>query len=42
LEDARRVAQQLLAQDPELEGLPLLRQALETQRQRLLESAQLN
>jgi ATP-dependent DNA helicase RecG len=42
LEDARRVAQQLLGQDPELEGLPLLRQALETQRQRLLESAQLN
>ena len=42
LEDARRMAQQLLAQDPELEGLPLLRQALETQRQRLLESAQLN
>ncbi len=42
LEDARRVAQQLMAQDPELERLPLLRQALETQRQRLLESAQLN
>jgi len=42
LEDARQVAQQLLALDPELEGLPLLRQALETQRQRLLESAQLN
>jgi ATP-dependent DNA helicase RecG len=42
LEDARRVAQQLLDQDPELKGLPLLRQALETQRQRLLESAQLN
>jgi ATP-dependent DNA helicase RecG len=42
LEDARRVAQQLLTEDPELEGLPLLRQALETQRQRLIESAQLN
>jgi ATP-dependent DNA helicase RecG len=42
LEDARRVAQQLLAEDPQLAGAPLLRQALDLQRQRLLESAQLN
>jgi ATP-dependent DNA helicase RecG len=42
LEDARRVARQLLAQDPALTGAPLLRQALEAQRQRFLEAAQLN
>jgi ATP-dependent DNA helicase RecG len=42
LEDARRVAQQLLAEDPQLAGVPLLRQALDHQRQRFLESAQLN
>jgi ATP-dependent DNA helicase RecG len=42
LEDARRVAQQLLEEDPQLAAAPLLRQALDLQRQRLLESAQLN
>lgn len=42
LEDARRVAQELFATDPQLAGVPLLREALENQRQRLLESAQLN
>lgn len=42
LEDARRVAQQLLAVDPQLDRVPLLRQALDHQRQRFLESAQLN
>jgi ATP-dependent DNA helicase RecG len=42
LEDARRVAQQLLAEDPQLAGVPLLCQALDHQRQRFLESAQLN
>ncbi|MFM9072766.1 MAG: ATP-dependent DNA helicase RecG, partial [Cyanobium sp.] len=42
LEDARRVAQELLAEDPDLAGLPLLGQALESHRQRLLESAHLN
>jgi hypothetical protein len=36
------VARQLLAQDPALTGAPLLRQALEAQRQRFLEAAQLN
>ena len=42
LEDARRVAQALFARDPQLVTVPLLRQALAEQRQRLLESAQLN
>jgi ATP-dependent DNA helicase RecG len=42
LEDARRVAQELFANDPQLAGVPLLRQALDHQRQRLLEAAQLN
>ena len=42
LEDARRVAQEIFATDPQLAGVPLLREALENQRQRLLESAQLN
>lgn len=42
LDDARRLAQELFATDPQLAGVPLLREALENQRQRLLESAQLN
>ncbi|MBM5815482.1 MAG: ATP-dependent DNA helicase RecG [Cyanobacteria bacterium K_Offshore_surface_m2_239] len=42
LEDARRVARQLLERDPALAGAPVLRQALEAQRQRFLEAAQLN
>jgi len=42
LEDARRVARDLLARDPGLTGAPLLRQALEAQRQRFVEAAQLN
>ncbi|MEB3335454.1 MAG: ATP-dependent DNA helicase RecG [Cyanobacteriota bacterium] len=42
LEEARRVARELLARDPRLAEAPLLRQALEEQRQRFLEAAQLN
>jgi ATP-dependent DNA helicase RecG len=42
LEDARRVARQLLDRDPDLTEAPLLRQALAAQRQRFLEAAQLN
>ena len=42
LEDARLVARELLDKDPRLAGAPLLRQALEAQRQRFLEAAQLN
>jgi ATP-dependent DNA helicase RecG len=42
LEDARRVARDLLGRDPGLTGAPLLRQALEAQRQRFVEAAQLN
>ena len=42
LEDARRVAEDLFAEDPQLAGVPLLREALEQERQRLLEAAQLN
>lgn len=42
LEDARRVARELVDRDPSLASAPLLRQALEAQRQRFLEAAQLN
>ena len=42
LEDARRLARDLLERDPGLTGAPLLRQALEAQRQRFVEAAQLN
>ena len=42
LEDARRVARDLVAKDPALTGAPLLREALEAERQRFLEAAQLN
>ena len=42
LEDVRRVARDLLERDPGLTGAPLLRQALEAQRQRFVEAAQLN
>ncbi|MFN9659028.1 MAG: ATP-dependent DNA helicase RecG [Cyanobacteriota bacterium] len=42
LEEARRLARQLVDQDPPLAGAPLLRQALKAQRQRFLEAAQLN
>ena len=42
LDDARRVARQLLDRDPALAGAPLLEQALKVQRQRFLEAAQLN
>ena len=42
LEQARRVAQELLAADPELLELPHLRRLLEEQRQRLSEAVRLN
>jgi ATP-dependent DNA helicase RecG len=42
LEEARDLARELLARDPELRDAPLLRQALAEQRQRFLEAAQLN
>jgi ATP-dependent DNA helicase RecG len=42
LEEARRIAHELLTRDPRLAEAPLLRQALEEQRQRFLEAAQLN
>jgi ATP-dependent DNA helicase RecG len=42
LEEARRIAWELLTRDPQLAEAPLLRQALEEQRQRFLEAAQLN
>jgi ATP-dependent DNA helicase RecG len=42
LEEARRVAWELIARDPGLTEVPLLRQALEAQRQRFVEAAQLN
>jgi ATP-dependent DNA helicase RecG len=42
LEEARSTARRLLEQDPALEGHPGLRQALEAQRRRALEAAQLN
>ena len=42
LEEARLVARELLDKDPRLADAPLLRQALEAQRQRFLEAAQLN
>jgi ATP-dependent DNA helicase RecG len=42
LEEARRVARELIARDPRLTGAPLLREALEAQRQRFVEAAQLN
>ncbi|MFN9645923.1 MAG: ATP-dependent DNA helicase RecG [Cyanobacteriota bacterium] len=42
LEEARRVAGELIARDPRLTEVPLLRQALEAQRQRFVEAAQLN
>ncbi|MEB3317444.1 MAG: ATP-dependent DNA helicase RecG [Cyanobacteriota bacterium] len=42
LEEARRVARELIARDPQLTGAPLLREALQAQRQRFVEAAQLN
>jgi ATP-dependent DNA helicase RecG len=42
LEQARAVAQELVAADPELEAHPGLGQALLDQRQRQLEAARLN
>jgi ATP-dependent DNA helicase RecG len=42
LEEARRIAWELLTRDPQLAEAPLLRQALKEQRQRFLEAAQLN
>jgi ATP-dependent DNA helicase RecG len=42
LEQAREAAKRVLAGDPELEGHPALRQALEEQRRRTMEAAQLN
>ena len=42
LEQAREAAKRLLADDPELERHPALRQALEDQRRRTMEAAQLN
>ena len=42
LELARDVARRLLAEDPELNSQPLLRQALEEQRRRLVDAARLN
>ncbi len=42
LELARDVARNLLDEDPELSGQPLLRQALEDQRRRLVDAARLN
>jgi ATP-dependent DNA helicase RecG len=42
LELARDVARQLLQEDPELDRHPLLRQALEDQRRRLVDAARLN
>ncbi len=42
LEEARRVARELIDRDPRLTEVPLLRQALEAQRQRFVEAAQLN
>ncbi len=42
LEEARRVAQELVARDPGLDKAPLLREALLHQRQRWQEAAQLN
>ncbi len=42
LEEARSLARSILAEDPELENHPGLRQALDSQRRRWLESAQLN
>ena len=42
LEEARSLARQLLDDDPELVRQPLLRAALEDQRQRQLDAAQLN
>ena len=42
LELARDVARQLLQEDPKLDRHPLLRQALEDQRRRLVDAARLN
>jgi ATP-dependent DNA helicase RecG len=42
LEEARSAARRILAQDPALERHPHLREALDAQRRRSVEAAQLN
>ena len=42
LEEARMAARRILAEDPQLARHPNLREALETQRRRSVEAAQLN